>query len=315
MDIVVFDQHELSIALGALRAIDPRPSRQQDRFLEVIARLHGTSVDVRALPSPRPEETAVIVTDPHRRERLIQLAVVCTTIRGDVPAAAANRVTELARALDIDERAVRTIGELAAHHETLARIDMTRRVAGRFFAEAWKEERWSGIQKILGALRGTWEDAALAWRFKRLGLLSPGSFGRVYWEHCTERHFPFPGEAGGIPERAVFHDLGHILSGYDTDPDGEIQQAAFQSGFVRRDGFSFLIFGILQFHLGVKITPVAEPEIGYLDVEKVMIALARGASCKVDLSDHWDFWPYMPRPLDEVRDELGVPPLRLAVAA
>jgi hypothetical protein len=45
--------------------------------------------------------------------------------------------------------------------------------------------------------------------------------------------------------------LGHVLSGYDTDPDGEIQQAAFQAGFVRKDGFMFLFFGIAQFHLGL----------------------------------------------------------------
>jgi len=46
-----------------------------------------------------------------------------------------------------------------------------------------------------------------------------------------------------------------------------------------------------------------------LDVEKVAVALARGAACNIDLSDHWDFWPYMPRPLDDVRRELGIPPL------
>jgi hypothetical protein len=64
----------------------------------------------------------------------------------------------------------------------------------------------------------------------------------------------------------------------------------------------------------VKITPVAEPEVGLLDVEKVMTALSRGAACTVDLSDHWDFWPLFPRPLEEVRAELGIPALSCDVA-
>jgi ubiquinone biosynthesis protein Coq4 len=113
----------------------------------------------------------------------------------------------------------------------------------------------------------------------------------------------------------VFHDLGHVLAGYGTDPEGEIQQAAFQSGFVRNDGFAFLFFGIVQFHLGVKLTPIADPEVGFFDVDKVMTALARGAACKIDLSDQWDFWPYMARPLDEVRAALGIPPLAAPIAA
>ena len=41
---------------------------------------------------------------------------------------------------------------------------------------------------------------------------------------------------------------------------------------------------------------------------KAALALARGAACAVDLSDHWDFWPHLARPLDEVRAELTIPP-------
>lgn len=86
--------------------------------------------------------------------------------------------------------------------------------------------------------------------------------------------------------------LGHVLAGYGTDPQGEIQQAAFQAGFVRDNGFMFLLFGILQFHVGMRITPIAKSYEGLFDVPRVLEALRRGAACKV-----------------EVRAELGVPPL------
>jgi len=157
---------------------------------------------------------------------------------------------------------------------------------------------------------GGGEDHEVAWRYKQLGLLPEGTFGRAYWEFCTSRRFAFPGEPGGLPERMVFHDFGHILSGYETDAEGEIQQGAFQAGFTRTDGFSFLIFVIVQFHLGLKVTPIAAPRTGLFDVRKVIRAVERGAACRDDLSARWDHWAWVELPLEEVRERLGVPPLQ-----
>lgn len=97
-------------------------------------------------------------------------------------------------------------------------------------------------------------------------------------------------------------------------PEGEIQQAAFQAGFARRDGFAFLLFGILQFHLGLRITPVAKGYAGLFDVPRVLTALARGAACRVDFSQGYDVFSNKDRLLDDVRRELGVPPLHEAAA-
>src|SRR5262249_40376225 len=215
----------------------------------------------------------------------------------------------LARALDVDERGVRTLHRMAAHQDLLSRMDLMRRVGGRLFGDAWRDDGFTGVRKVIAGLRGGGEHDALFPRYNPLGILPEGSFGRALWEHWITHDFGMPGQKNGIPEIAVFHDLGHVLAGYETDPVGELQQAAFQAGFVRNDGFMFLLFAIAQFHLGLKITPIAEAEVGKLDIEKVMTALARGAACTVDLSDHWDFWPHLPRPLEEVRAELEIPPL------
>jgi hypothetical protein len=37
-----------------------------------------------------------------------------------------------------------------------------------------------------------------------------------------------------------------------------------------------------------------------------MRAVARGAACKVDLSDHWSHWDVVERPLEEVRESYGI---------
>ena len=43
------------------------------------------------------------------------------------------------------------------------------------------------------------------------------------YDHFRENDFKFPGELGGMP--LPFHDIGHVLAGYGTDPQSEIQQA------------------------------------------------------------------------------------------
>lgn len=299
MDITVFPANELPIALGAIRAVEPDARPEHDQLIEAIARLHGATINPYLLPSPTPAETAAVIVDPHRRKRLVQLAMVMTMVDGNVDVEPARAVMTLAHALDIPERAVRTLQRIATRHDLLVRLDVTRRIGGKILGRAWRERQFGGIV----------ENAELARRYNRLGLLAEGSFGRALWEHWVSNDFGMPGQKHGLPELAVFHDVGHVLSGYSTRPEGEIQQAAFQAGFVRDDGFMFLFFGIAQFHLGHKLTPIADAYVGKLDVDAVMTALARGAACKVDISDGWSFWPHVERPLAEVRAELGVTPL------
>ena len=66
----------------------------------------------------------------------------------------------------------------------------------------------------------------------------------------------------------------------------------------------------LQFHLGLRITPVAQGYRGLFDVSLVLEALRRGAACNVDLSSGFDVFLHKDRSLGAVRASLGIPPLR-----
>lgn len=314
MDIVVFRESELPIALGTLRGLIVQPSVRQVRYLSTLARLHGASLDLTRLRAVPAQLAAAIIQDPQRRKRLIQLAVILVLVNGKLTPDSHAAVAALARALDVDEPAVDLLPLLAERRELRTRVVLMRRVMRKFVRDAWREQRWSGVGQLAAGFLGRGGDRAMAERYARLQQLPAGSLGRTLWEHCTARQFALPGQPGAIPERMLFHDIGHVLSGYDTDPAGEIRQAAFQAGFVRNDGFAFLFFGVVQFHLGIRVTPVAEPERGLFDVEEVLQALARGAACRADLSDHWDFWSAAARPLNTLRDELGIPPLSAAAS-
>jgi hypothetical protein len=245
------------------------------------------------------------VTDPHRRKRALQAAIVMALVEGVPSDRTDSAVRELATALDIGEDGLAVLSELAQGNALVARFDMFRRVT-RFLRNA---KTFPGVLQLALPMLGVGAgNPKLAARYRELSRCAAGTFGRALYDHFVENDFKFPGEPGGMA--MVFHDVGHVLAGYATDPQGEIQQAAFQAGFARRDGFSFLLFGILQFHVGMRITPVAKGYTGLFDVPLVLDALRRGAACKVDFSEDFDVFAYQHRELAQLRSELGIPPLR-----
>jgi hypothetical protein len=307
MDITLFKTHELPLVLGALRSVaqaNGQFTEAEAALIEGLAELHGGRLDAEALPRVSPEQLACILTDPHRKKRAVQLAIITSLVEGQPTEESSQAVAHLARALDVDEQGLRVLDRVAHERSLLARLDMIRRV--RRFAT----QGGPGFLRIaLPSLLGFGRDDAVAARYQALADLPPGTLGRNLYDHYREHGFALPGEKGGLPELMLFHDIGHIISGYDVDPQGEIQQAAFQAGFARTDGFTFLLFGILQFHIGLRITPVARSEQGYFDVPKVLRALARGAACTVDFSDHFDFFAHAHEPVAVLRERWGVPPL------
>lgn len=307
MDLKVFDSASLPYVLRGLRTIAEANQAFTDGerdLLEAVALIHHAHVDIDALPEADEATIALHVTDPHMRKRLVQLALVTALIEGEPTPVTTDAIKRLAAALEVDEDGVRVLREVANGHLLLARFDFARRM--RKFA--LRGDAAGAVKQILSTLIGL-EDKAVAARYRALADYPPGTVGRTWHDHLAQNGFPFPGERYGVPELGLFHDVGHVLSGYGTEPEEEIQQAAFQAGFVRKDGFLFLLFGILQFHLGMRLTPVAEAEKGLFDVKKVLRAAERGAACEVDLSEDFDFWSIADVQVSELRARYGVPPL------
>jgi tellurite resistance protein len=307
MDLNVFSLGELEAVLRALRGVasanESFTAAERD-FVQTVAHIHDADIDVDALQPIASEELAAIVTDPHRRKRAVQLAIVLALVEGKLDRSTEQAVSSLARALGIEEQGVKVLYDLSHGHTMVTRIEMVRRVSKNIATV----DGFPGFFKsALQALGVTGEDPALAARYQALGELPAGSFGRAFYDHYRENHFPLPGEKHGAPA-VVFHDMGHVLSGYGVDPQGEIQQAAFQAGFRRNDGFLFLLFGVLQFHLGMRITPIAKGQRGLFDVKRVLRAAERGACCKVDLGQGFDLFEHAEMPLERLRAELGIPP-------
>jgi hypothetical protein len=179
-------------------------------------------------------------------------------------------------------------------------------------AESEYERRglFGAVKSLLG-VRGLFEDPEVARPFLALGALPEGTLGRAFFDHYRHNGFPLPGERGGFPVSGVYHDFIHVLTGYGTDPVGELQLGAFTAGSRKQDPLYVALLPVLVFCAGINVTPVPHDEPAALFAqpgvaEKYLIALQRGGQVACDLSDHWDFWPLVSRPLAEARVGLGI---------
>jgi len=315
MDLHVPPPEIIPYGLRALKAVamaNGTFDEAERALLRTAQGIFGTNHDVDALPPIEPEELARHVVDPALRRQLVRGMVLVSIVDGEASPEEARVVERFASALGIASPDLAALRHLAGGHLLVARFDIGRRFWAREkITEMTKQKGLGWLAKTLAAMAGLAEDRATAARYRALGDAPAGSLGRAYFDFVTGNHFAFPGEKGGTPEAVVFHDLTHVLSGYGTDPAGEMQVLAFHAGCRREehDPFSFLLFGIAEFHLGISMTPIATGSRGMFDPPRVFRALQRGQACTIDPTMGWDPWPVMDRPLAELRAEYRIPPL------
>jgi hypothetical protein len=281
-------------------------------FLATGQSFFGTNLDIEQLEPITPEELAEHIESPGLRLQMIRGMVILSLIDGEATPAESMLIEKFAAALGVETPDLKTLRLLAEQSLIRARFDLARRFWAREkMIETVKAQGIGWLARSLAAMAGFREDAAIASKYRALESAPAGSLGRAYYDFIHGNGFSFPGEKGSPPETITLHDLTHVLSGYGTDPIGELQVLAFHSGCRReeKDPFSFLMFGIAEFHLGISVTPVAQGSKGQLDPALVLKALRRGAACKIDPTEGWDPWTVMNEPLSELRAKYNITPL------
>jgi tellurite resistance protein len=285
-------------------------------MLASVQTILGTSYVVESLEPITPEDLASALTDRQIRHQLVQGLIVVSLIDGNANVQETETVEQFARALEVDAPEVRDLRHLINGEMLRLRLDLARRFWLREkVKEIWEQERLRGLYKFVRGMLGRYEDAALAGRYQALEHYPPGSLGRSYWEYCRTNGFPLPGEKGGAAEQVLFHDCAHVLSGYGTTPDEEVQVACFSAGFQRRDPWAFVFFVLLQFHVGIRLTPITGARTGFFDPVKAMVAIRRGAAMTVDLNSGWDYWPVMREQVTELRRRYNILPMEAFLPA
>jgi hypothetical protein len=236
--------------------------------------------------------------------------VAMSLIDGEASADEERVVQTFASALGVSDPWVRNLTRVVDGDLLQLRFDVVRRMGftRQLVKELWEEKGARGLWELLNVVRNKGNpDPELAWRYRELGLLPENTLGRQFWVYMTRRRYPFPGEVGGFLEQLVQHDLTHVLTGYETDPAGEAQVAAFNAGYKHEDPFAPIFMVLVTFHLGLPTIPIVQPARLQLEPEALVRAMKRGADANLDLTAKgWDYWPLMPLPLPEARRELGI---------
>jgi hypothetical protein len=308
------------VARAAADGFGPAQRAVVDAMQRVVL---GTNAVLDDEASLGPQELAPLVTDRDQALQLIRLMVVVCLSNGPPSREQVALVTAFAAALNVDEPAVEVIGHLAHRRLLRFRLAFLRRSHLRhYFRNTYRMA--GGLLPVVAAVlrfRGVLgEDPATVSRFKALEALPKETLGYRFFRHCSTAGIPFPGAKGGFPEGAIYHDVTHVLTGYDTSAQGELKNAAFQAGYTRagHDYFTWLIAMVLH-GARTNLTPFPMPNIESLLAEPglaegMLEELERGAAVTVDLGEAWDFWDFAELPIDAVRAQLGIRP-RLEHAA
>lgn len=306
---------------GAIRAVAEAggaPGPDATRLLEAAASTLELGSDWRAVPAATPAEVGEALPGAGARRALSDAILIPACFDGEVTAAREAAARSFAEALGVRSHWVDLLPALRRRRVLAVKRQLVRSSpdARRLFARIWAEEGIRGVFRAIQFVLGFYRDPALAARFRALGDLPEGTFGRAFFDHMAARSLAFPGERGGVPERMVHHDLMHVVNGYGTDAAGECEIAGFYCGFCPGDSFTFVATALATFQLGMAVSPAAvRPTRGAIDPARAIAAFVRGRRLRVDVMGAWDYWALMPLSLEEVRERLGVADPRPGAAA
>lgn len=304
---------EIHAALAAVREVvaptGPWPAGAR-RLADAVLWKAGMSIDPASIDPAPLASTARTITDAARRVQLVRLAIVAAMIDGRPSVALAERVHVLARGLGVDTPELADLRLLAAGKTIRMRRHLLLRFWPRKIAVAHaRVHGWWTLVRMFLVWLGLATDPAIRDRFAALADLPSGTLGHTLIAFWRGAGIGLPGERGAPPFIVFYHDLSHVLAGYATDARSEVQAGCFQGGYLGGDGFSLVFFVLCQFHLGVRVTPIAPAEIGMFDPYRALDAVCRGAGMTRDLVDGtWDVWAAMGEPVEELRNRYHVVP-------
>ncbi len=251
------------------------------------------------------------------RTRIVQNMILGALVLRPLPAAVADRVSEFATALSVDDGMLAVAHELADDHLGLAALDFDR----NGYAAEWSPER-SGVlhaSRLGAAWQFDLDDPALAAQWAALSDLGADTLGRKVWEFYRARGFEFPGLPGSAPPLLAQHDWVHVLVDYGTKVESELEVFAF---IARANddprGFSLLAMVVSLFETGylahgAGLFDASPGQLSHAGMAvRVADAMRRGASshglggaADVDLLAV-DWFALADRSVAELRAEFGV---------
>lgn len=288
--------------------VDGGPTGEQLAFINALARGYfhvGDDLELTTIEPLGPDEVgAAFATAPERR-RVHQLLTVTELCRHPLTTAQVDRVDAYAAALGVDEVGMQLARELATQGVAAAEADFRRSLMA--LEPGLREPTLAGV----AGSAPTMSDPALVERLRALADCPDGSLGRAYLDFYERYGFALPGSDDQPAAIFVAHDMSHVISGYEPVGVGEIALGMMQIGVRDCDEHWIQLLGNFGVHeagfvaKGAHLATLAQPGAAAFVAE----AFDRGVRCEQDftLVDHLAL---VDQPLEDVRAEFGIPPLR-----
>jgi hypothetical protein len=288
-----WNEGEAAHALGLMEAW-PAPGAGQRSFLELARR---------RLAVP-PAAASLETLGPARRPETLELLLVLTCLGAEVSDPQLELLEALNRQLERPTPWVDLVRAARAGRRSRATMTLAQRSpdSRALFRTAWRQGGLFGAFPVLLSLLGRGpKNTAVAARYTGLGLLPPDTLGFAFFTHMRSRGLPMPG------------DLMHVITGFDTDARGEGRLAGFYAGATARhpvegaDPFTFVMVGLLTFHLGYPIGPTfVGAERGVVDPAELLAFIELGSQVPLDVIQAWRFEEDLEKPLAAVRARFGL---------
>ncbi|MEV0292912.1 hypothetical protein [Nocardia sp. NPDC050710] len=302
--------------VAAARGADGLTPLQQLLIPSLFLSMTGHRVDLEALA---PIDAAAFADGLARRnrifrERIVQTMLLAALVVRPLPPAVATTLREFADALEVDDDMIEVARKYAEGAVDLAAVDFAR----NGYLGGLDTGRLAALHT--DSLDDSWgtvcDDPALAARWATLRELPVGTLGRGVADFYRDRGFVTPGLPGSAPPLLAQHDWVHVLAGYGTTLENEIEVFAFMAR-ANDDprAFSLLAMVISLFetgylHAGAGLFEANEGHMRSAGMATRLGdamrrgALTRGSHDFLDL----DWFTLADRPITVVRGEVGLVP-------
>jgi hypothetical protein len=301
---------------------DPLTPLQGLLLSAVFVSMTGHTVDVGAAT---PIDAVAFAQQLARRDaafrgRILQIMILGALIMHPIPATVSARLREFAAEMDVHDEVIDIAEAYAAGALDLAAADFAR---NGYLADV-SPARMKALH--VTALAQPWAaveaDPALATRWASLAALPIGTLGRGVADFYRDRGFVYPGLPGSAPPLLAQHDWVHVLAGYGTSLENELEVFAF---IARANddprAFSLLAMIVSLFETGTLASGAGlfEAAPGHLGTPgaatRVADAMRRGAllTGSNDFLE-LDWFALADRPLAVVRDSLHLTDKQLPAA-
>jgi hypothetical protein len=306
-----------TLARGVVSAVTPPEGRTPLQDLLITTLFHsmtGHEADLTTSAPITPAAFAEALAQRNQmfRRRIVQIMLLVAFVVRPLPETAVDQIRAFADALDVDDDMIDVAHRYADGSLGLASTDFAR---NGYLADIGPARLAALHTDVLAA---SWaevsDDPRLATRWASLTELPVGTLGRGVSDFYVDRGFLHPGLPGSAPPLLAQHDWVHVLAGYGTTLENELEVF----GFMARANddpraFSLLAMVISLFETGYLGAGAGlfQADPGHLSTSgmagRLSDAMRRGAltTGSHDFLD-LDWFTIADRPVDVVRAEIGL---------